>query len=77
MKSIRFSHCLAGVVVAAGLLSISGVQGSTLLYVAAVLACPLMMILMMRGMMGGHGRADHSGPDDTQRRDAAERAERS
>ena len=30
-----------------------------LLYLLVVLACPLMMIFMMRGMHGGHGRSEH------------------
>ena len=54
----HLSYCLfglgAGVVLALAL----GVQAGSLLYLAAVLACPLMMILMMRGM-GGHGKSDH------------------
>lgn len=32
---------------------------ASLLPVLLLLACPLMMILMMRGMHGGHGRAGH------------------
>lgn len=33
---------------------------SQLLYLLLVLACPVMMMVMMRGMHGGHGKAaDH------------------
>ncbi len=35
-----------------------GVPASTLVLLAVVLACPLMMIFMMSGMHGGH---DHNG----------------
>lgn len=78
MKSIRFTHCLVGVVAAVVLLSIFGVQAGTLFYLAAVLACPLMMIFMMRGMMGGHGAGcDHPDHKHTRGGDSTEPAERS
>lgn len=32
-----------------------------LLSLLVVLACPLMMVFMMRGMHGGHGHAGHGG----------------
>ena len=31
------------------------------LFIALVLACPLMMVFMMRGMSGSHGSEDHTG----------------
>jgi Protein of unknown function (DUF2933) len=47
-----------------------GVPASTLLVAALVLACPLMMIFMMRGMHGGqesHGGSDRTTEDHDQR----------
>jgi hypothetical protein len=41
--------------------------GSTLLFLLIVLACPLMMVVMMRGMHGGHGAQgdhDHGSPSE-------------
>jgi Protein of unknown function (DUF2933) len=47
---------------------------STLLPLLIVLACPLMMIFMMRGMHGGHDTGDQRGTDrsanDRQRAEA-------
>ena len=63
MKSNHFTHCLVGVVAAVGLLVVFGVKAGTLVYLAAVLACPLMMVFMMRGMMGGHGHDGRDHPD--------------
>ena len=41
---------------------------STTLLLLLILACPLMMVFMMRGMHGGHGQAakehDHDGPGE-------------
>ena len=74
MKHIRFSHCLVGILAAVGLLLVFGVQAGSLVYLAVVLACPLMMVFMMRGMMGGGGRHsgcnhpdhEHTGTEDTE-----------
>jgi hypothetical protein len=54
-------HCLIGVGAALVVLLAFGVQANTLLFLAAALACPLMMVFMMRGMMGGqdHTNCDH------------------
>ena len=52
------SYCLLGLGAGVMLVLAFGVQLGSLVYLAAVLACPLMMLLMMRGM-GGHGRSDH------------------
>jgi hypothetical protein len=60
MLKNHFAHCFVGIGAAAGLLLIFGVRAGTLLYLVAVLACPLMMLFMMRTMMGGDG---HRGPN--------------
>ena len=49
----------------------AGVPIGTLLFVAAVLACPLMMVFMMRGMHS------EGGPHDTSHRAAPDRDEHS
>ena len=46
---------LAAVLVAFGL------PFASLLPFAVVLACPLMMVFMMRGMAGSHDKEDHTG----------------
>jgi hypothetical protein len=78
MKSNHLTHCLVGIAAAVGLLVVFGVQAGTLVYLAAVLACPLMMVLMMRGMVGGHGQAGCIHPDHqhTSRDASTEPAER-
>jgi hypothetical protein len=57
MKNLHYGHCLIGVALAAVLLIAFGVSASTLGVFAVVLACPLMMLVMMKTMMG-----DHAGP---------------
>jgi choline-glycine betaine transporter len=52
MKNLHYGHCIAGVALAAVLLIALGVSASTLSFFAVVLACPLMMFVMMRMMMG-------------------------
>lgn len=60
MKTNHLMQCLVGVGAAAALLLAFGVQAGTLVYLAVALACPLMMVVMMRGMMGGsHSSCDH------------------
>jgi hypothetical protein len=61
MKNLHYGHCLVGVVFAAVVLVALGVSGGTLVVLAAALACPLMMIVMMRSMAGGEGQhTDHT-----------------
>jgi hypothetical protein len=60
MHGMSFSHCLVGIVVAGVLLVSFGVGLGTLMVTSAALACPLMMVLMMRGMH--HGSGDHDRP---------------
>lgn len=52
MKNLHYGHCLIGVAVAVVLLIVLGVKASTLGFLAVVLACPLLMLVMMRTMMG-------------------------
>ena len=69
MKNLHYGHCAVGVVIAGVVLVAAGVSASSLVLVAAALACPLMMVVMMRSMAGGHGerptdRADDDEPVD-------------
>lgn len=54
MKPIHYVQCLVGVAIAAVLLLALGVSSSTLGFLAVALACPLMMVIMMRAMVAGH-----------------------
>ena len=68
MRQIPFVPCLVGVAVALAVLLALGVHAGTLLAVGVALACPLMMILMMGGMVHGahrmHTGHDGPGPED-------------
>lgn len=46
----------------------AGVPAQTLLFAALVLACPLMMLVMMRGMHGGRDEHDHHTRHETRNR---------
>ena len=59
MKNLRYGHCLIGVALAVVLLVALGVQASTLGFLAVVLACPLMMFVMMKTMMGDKSESSH------------------
>jgi choline-glycine betaine transporter len=59
MKNLHYGHCVGGVALAIVLLVALGVKASTLGLLAVVLACPLMMFVMMRMMMGEHSGAAH------------------
>ena len=53
----RYAMALAVLVVG---LAVAGVPLSSLLFIPLVLACPLMMVFMMRGMGGSHKQdSDH------------------
>ena len=67
--STRFLPYLAGAAVAVALLIAAGVPFAAYLPLLVALACPLAMVLMMRGMAGMHAgpRADAApqpGPTD-------------
>ena len=64
MKNLHFGHCLAGVAFAAVVLVALGVSGGTLVVLGAALACPLMMFVMMRSMMGDQSEHTDRGPTD-------------
>ena len=70
MKNLHYGHCLVGVAVAVVLLVALGVKASTLGILAVALACPLMMFVMMRTMMGDQSsshRDDHPVDHDQNR----------
>jgi hypothetical protein len=74
-SSRYFPYLVGAAVVAAALIAV-GAPLAFLLPFAVVLACPLMMFVMMRGMAGMHGGSgeDHAGhgsrDDPTLRADA-------
>lgn len=59
MKNLHYGHCLIGVAVAVVLLVALGVKASTVGFLAVVLACPLMMFVMMKMMMGHQSVPSH------------------
>lgn len=61
MKNVHYGTCLVGIALAVLMLVVLGVKASTLGVLAVTLACPLMMFVMMRTMMGDHAK---SGRDD-------------
>lgn len=64
MTKLHYGHCLIGVAIAAVALFALGVSAGTLGFLAVVLACPLMMFLMIRMMMGDQHGASHGEPVD-------------
>lgn len=54
------SLVVVAALVAAVLIAV-GAPLASLLPFALLLACPLMMVFMMRGMSGSHGSEDHTG----------------
>lgn len=60
----RIARLCVGVALLGVVLFAAGVEVSRFLPVALALACPLMMLFMMRGMHGGHGSPadDESAP---------------
>lgn len=58
MKNLHYGTCLGAVAIALVLLVVLGVKASTLGVLAVALACPLMMFLMMRAMMGDRARSE-------------------
>jgi len=62
MKNLHYGHCLVGVGVALVLLVSLGVKVSTLGLLVVALACPVMMFVMMRTMMGNQSSHDDDLP---------------
>ena len=58
------------------MLVLFGVNAAKLAYLAAVLVCPLMMVFLMRGMMGGDSHAGGQHPDHQPSPSATEPPER-
>jgi type III secretory pathway component EscV len=71
MKTDRLPAFVLGATAVVGILLITGVPLASLLPLALLLVCPLMMLVMMRGM----GRDAHGGDHAKQerRQDRAER----
>lgn len=60
MKARHLVPCVVLVSAAVALLLVGGVSAGGLVTLAVVLACPLMMVFMMRSMAGhGRGHGDH------------------
>jgi choline-glycine betaine transporter len=75
MKRTLLMPCLVAVGFAVVVLLAAGVEAGTLLVAAAVLACPLMMLLMMGGMFGMARRhGSQHGSDASPHEDAAARS---
>lgn len=53
------AYAIALAVLIVGLVAL-GVPANTLLFTAVILACPLMMLFMMRGMHGGGATGHHN-----------------
>lgn len=58
--------CLAVFAIAAIAITVFKIPVGNLFFFAVLLACPLMHILMMKGMKG-HGEHDQEGKDNTKR----------
>ena len=63
MRNNRMFTYIVGVAAVAAVLGLAGVRLAILFPLALIVACPLMMIFMMRGMSGMHGEGseDHTG----------------
>ena len=67
MQTRHFVPCLVLVTAAVALLLLGGVSAGGLVTLAVVLACPLMMVSMMRSMTGhGGGHTDHADTETKQ-----------
>lgn len=69
MKNLPYGHCLIGVALAVVVLIALGVSPSTLGVLGVALACPLMMVVMMRTMSGRGAHGGHWDEGFTGRRD--------
>jgi len=61
MQHNRMFPYLAAAAVVGAVLIAAGAPLASLLPFALLLACPLMMIVMMRSMSGSHSSEDHTG----------------
>ena len=61
MQHRRMFPYLFGAAALAAVLIAFGVPVASVLPFAVLLACPLMMVFMMRGMAGAHNNEDHTG----------------
>ncbi|MGW3938545.1 MULTISPECIES: DUF2933 domain-containing protein [Streptomyces] len=61
-------YAIAAAILVVGLVAL-GAPLSTLLLLGIFVACPLMMMFMMRGMHGGGGHDQHSGHEGHQHDD--------
>ena len=73
MQQSRWLPCLMLATAAAAILIVAGVSVASFLPFVVTLACPLMMLLMMRGMVGKH----QPPADPSDRHPAARRSRRS
>ena len=64
MNRNQFPTWIVGALVVAAVLGVAGVPLRALLPFAVLLACPLMMAFMMRGMHGGGSGGGHGGHED-------------
>jgi hypothetical protein len=69
MKHLHYTYCLVGVAIGVVLLIALGASASTLGFLAVVLACPLMMLVMMRAM----GDSQRNAPRDESTEDSISR----
>jgi hypothetical protein len=76
MNGNRIPTYVLVAVVVAGILVIAGVPLATLLPLALLLVCPLMMLVMMRGMGHGGDRSEHQPRQDRAGDDRADRPAR-
>jgi len=76
MNGNRIPTYVLAAVVVAGIQVIAGVPQATQLPLALLLACPLMMLVMMRGMRHGGGHSEHQPRQDRAGDDRADRPAR-
>jgi choline-glycine betaine transporter len=62
MRNLHIGHCVAGAAIALALVLALGVSVDTLGTVVVLAVCPLMMLVMMRGMAHGASRTQDQPP---------------
>ena len=63
MNHGKHSYLMIGLLVVGAVLFLSGTVGGGALFLLWPLGCVLMMVFMMRGMGGMHGKPDHTHDD--------------